>query len=75
MPAPFASTSGTTPRMKAKQVIRIGRSAGLHCGLVPRLAGIPKLLSEFHDQNRVFRRQTNEHNQFDLHNRVETQVL
>src|SRR5438067_1115858 len=33
-PAPCAITNGTTPRMKAKDVIRIGRSRSLHASTV-----------------------------------------
>ena len=33
-PAPVATTSGTTPRMKAKEVIKIGRSRSREASLV-----------------------------------------
>ena len=73
-PAPVAITSGTTPRMKAKDVIRIGRSrvraawtAASHgaCALLLRLLG------EFDDQDRVLRGQPDQHDEADLRQDVD----
>ena len=44
-PAPLASTSGTTPRMKAKEVIRIGRSRSLDASTVASKAVLPSSCS------------------------------
>ena len=55
-PAPVARTSGTTPRMNANEVIRIGRNRGPR-GLDRRFeAALPcvfALLGELDDQDRV----------------------
>ena len=40
-PAPAAKTSGTTPRMNAKDVIRIGRSRSRHASRVATNRGCP----------------------------------
>jgi hypothetical protein len=40
-PAPSAMTSGTTPRMKANDVIRIGRSRSRHASVVASRSGLP----------------------------------
>src|SRR5262245_19238778 len=38
-PAPVASTSGTTPRMKAKDVIRIGRNLARAAAIADSISG------------------------------------
>ena len=68
-PAPVANTSGSTPRMKASEVIRIGRRpdpARLDRRLDDRQAPVPQLLGELDDQDRVLRRQPDQHDQPDL---------
>src|SRR6267154_3473523 len=68
-PAPDAVQSGTHPRMKAKEVIRIGRSRSFAPSNAASANGFPLSYSSFvklHDQNRVFGRQTNQHHQADL---------
>ena len=59
-PAPVAITSGNTPRMKASEVMMIGRSRssrGFDRGLEAILALLLELLGELDDQNRVLGRQ------------------
>jgi hypothetical protein len=68
-PAPLAVASGTQPRMKAKDVIRIGSQTQL--GGFERSLDQPHTLLVFHlreldDENRVLGRETNEHDQADL---------
>ena len=68
-PAPDAVSSGTTPRMNAKAVIRIGRKrslAALQRRFDERLPLVDLHLRELDDQNRVLRGQTDEHDQADL---------
>ena len=68
-PAPVASTNGTTPRMKAKAVMRMGRSRSLGpCqGRVDeRLALLILDLRKLHDKNGVLGGQSDEHHQADL---------
>ena len=43
-PAPVASTSGTTPRMKAKEVIRIGRNRERAASIAASSTGLPSRL-------------------------------
>ena len=69
-PAPLAMASGSTPRMKASEVIRIGRSADAH-GLAasPRSGSCPRfcsVLGELDDQDRVLGRQADGGEQADL---------
>ena len=69
-PAPLAKASGTTPKMKAKEVIRIGRSrvrpaseaASCRSRPVLQLA----LAGELDDQDGVLRRQADQHDEADL---------
>ena len=68
-PAPLAVQSGTQPRMNANDVIRIGRSRSRAPSSAASTSGVPfsnSLLGEFHDQDRVLRRQADEHHQPDL---------
>ena len=68
-PAPWASINGTTPRMNANEVIRIGRNRilrGFDRSLDQRKPAFPQLFGEFHDQNRVLARQSDQHHQTDL---------
>ncbi len=69
-PAPCAIASGNTPRMNAKDVIKIGRrriprgrGGGFRCFLT--LVALP-LLGELHDQDRVLGGQPQEHHKCDL---------
>ena len=58
-PAPVATTSGTTPKMKANEVIRIGLSRSRDASRVasrPRHAGFPLLLGELDDEDGVLTR-------------------
>ena len=73
-PAPCAITSGTTPRMKANEVIRIGRSRSRHAStrrLGLGLALAMQLAGELDDQDRVLARQADQHDQADLHEDVD----
>ena len=68
-PAPVANASGSTPRMNANDVIRIGRSRMRADSMAastidPALAS--QLLGELDDQDRVLRRQADQHDQPDL---------
>ena len=68
-PAPVANASGSTPRMNANDVIRIGRRrmrAGLDRGVDDRSALLAQLLGELDDQDRVLGRQPDQHDQPDL---------
>ena len=59
-PAPLLRASGSTPKMKAREVIRIGRSrsrARFQGGLDQSHAVLHLLLGELHDQDGVFGRQ------------------
>ena len=72
-PAPDAVSSGTTPRMKAKAVIRIGRSrsfAADSAASIEALALLVLHLGELDDENRVLRRQADEHDEPDLREHV-----
>jgi hypothetical protein len=68
-PAPVEVTSGSTPMMKASEVIRIGRrrsrlaSIAACTGVRP---GELQLAREFHDQDRVLGRESHQHHQADL---------
>ena len=68
-PAPLASTSGTTPRMKANDVITIGRKrarAASGRGIEDRLAGGAQFARELHNENRVLCRERHQQNEPDL---------
>ena len=68
-PAPVDSISGSTPSTKASEVMTIGRKrrrAALSAASVGALALEEALLREFHDQDRVLRRQADQHHQADL---------
>ena len=68
-PAPVAIISGSTPRMKAKDVIRIGRkphARGLGRRLEAVLAVLLVLPRELDDQDRVLGRQADQHDEADL---------
>ena len=68
-PAPLANTSGSTPRMKASEVIRIGRSRSLEASIAASTTPQParsQLFRELHDQDRVLGRQADQHQQADL---------
>ena len=60
-PAPVASTSGSTPRMKAKEVIRIGRNRTREASTAASRIGLPSriavLARHLDDQDAVLRRQ------------------
>ena len=76
-PAPAANISGTTPRMKAKAVIRIGRSRKpprLHRRLDDAEPLLAAALGEFDDQNGVLRRQADQHDEADLRIDVDLHV-
>ena len=68
-PAPVANTSGSTPRMNASDVIRIGRSRSRDASIAASMTDIPasaQLLGELDDQDGVLRRKTDQHDQADL---------
>ena len=69
-PAPVAVSSGTTPRMNAKAVIRIGRNRSFAASSADfDRAPLPCVvlhLRELDDQDRVLRGEADEHDQADL---------
>ena len=68
-PAPSAITSGTTPKMNANEVIRIGRSRSRTASTAasaPAIAGLLPLLGELDDQDGVLARQPDQHHEADL---------
>ncbi len=68
-PAPVAKTSGSTPRMNASDVIRIGRSRSREASIAAStIAGppLPQLLRELDDQDGVLGGQADQHQQADL---------
>ena len=68
-PAPVAYASGSTPRMNANDVMRIGRSrmraASTAASTIDRPCAA-KLFGELDDQNRVLRGQPDQHDEADL---------
>ena len=52
-PAPVEMTSGKTPRMKANEVIRIGRSRTFPASMADRFPGGSIIPGEFHDQDSI----------------------
>jgi hypothetical protein len=66
--APVASTSGSTPRMKANDVIRIGRRRMRAASTAASTIGSPRaqLLRELHDQDGVLAGEADQHHQADL---------
>ena len=70
-PAPLATISGTTPRMNANEVIRIGRkrrrAPASAASAIGRFSFSALHAGEFHDENGVLRRQSQQHDQADLH--------
>src|SRR6476646_9035385 len=67
-PAPVVTRSGTTPRMNAKDVIRIGLSLSRHAALLVAKLG------EFDDQDGVLAGQADEHHEADLCENVDVVV-
>ena len=68
-PEPEAIQSGTQPRMNAKAVIRIGRNrilAPVSAASAMLLPFLVFALGEFDDQNGVFGREANQHDEADL---------
>ena len=68
-PAPWAITSGTTPRMKAKEVIKIGRSRKRQASRVAspaRHARFLLLLGELDDEDRILAGQAHQDHEADL---------
>src|SRR5215813_2043459 len=65
-PAPIATTSGNTPSTKASDVMMIGRSRGGEA-VAPLVL---ELLGEFDDQDRVLRRQRDQHDEAHLRENV-----
>ena len=76
-PAPDAITSGTTPRMKANDVIKIGRNRSRDASSVASKHGLAlfvQLLGELDDQDRILARQADQHDQADLHEDVHVAI-
>ena len=71
-PAPVAITIGTTPRMKANEVIRIGRRRSRQASVVAskRFALLAQLPGELDDQDGVLASQPDQHHEPDLHEDV-----
>ena len=68
-PAPVATTRGTTPRMNANQVIRIGRKRSFTASSVAsqrRNARLLLLLGKFDNQDRILAGQADQHHEADL---------
>ncbi len=75
-PEPVAIHSGTQPRMNANDVIRIGRSrsrAPSSAASTDVLPFVEPRLGELDDQDRVLRRQPDQHDDADL--RVDVEVV
>ena len=69
-PGPVAIISGTTPRMKAKAVIRIGRSRSRQASTAASTAdgaALLRLPGELDDQDGVLGGKADQHDQADLH--------
>ena len=78
-PAPLASISGTTPMMKAKEVIRIGRrrrraACNTADDRVMALL-VLQMLGELDDQDRVLAGEADEHDEADLREHVVVAVI
>ena len=74
---PTAMTSGSSPRMKAKDVIITGRKRSLRAfgrSLQQRDALGTALLGELHDQDAVLRRQPDQHHHADLRIEIERET-
>ena len=75
-PAPLAITSGTTPRMKANDVMRIGRKRACAASTAASRMGLPSmrrtLAGDLDDQDGVLGRQRDQQDSADL--RVEIVV-
>ena len=72
-PAPDAVSSGTTPRMNANAVIRIGRKRSFAADSAASTSGLPGVvlhLGELDDQDRVLRGEADQHDQADLREHV-----
>ena len=73
-PAPLASTRGTTPRMKANEVMRIGRNRKREASMVASIAGpaIPlmQVPGKLDHEDRVLAGQADQDHQADLHEDV-----
>ena len=68
-PEPVANHNGKSPKMKAKEVIRIGRKrkrAPSSAASSKRFAFFVFGLGEFDNQNGIFRGEADEHDQTDL---------
>ena len=73
-PAPCEITSGNTPRMKANEVMMIGRNrtrGGFHGGVEQRRPFLLPVAGKFDDQNRVLARQSDQHDEADLHENID----
>ena len=74
-PDPVAIHSGTQPRMKANDVIRIGRSRSARAferGVDQIACPARARLRELDDQDRVLRREADQHDEADLRVHVES---
>src|SRR5262249_41998388 len=72
-PAPFAITSGNTPRMKAKEVIRIGRKpqpGRLGRRLQSPATGLHLLSRKLNNQNRILTGKADQHDESDLRENI-----
>ena len=68
-PAPLAVHSGTQPSTNANEVIKIGPQANpcpAQRGVHQRLPAFVSVFGKLDDQNGVFRRQADQHDQTDL---------
>ena len=75
-PAPDATISGTTPRMKAKAVMRIGtqtQAPRFHRGVDDAEPLLAAALCEFDDQNRILSGKADQHHEADLRIDVDLQ--
>ena len=72
-PAPVATTIGSTPRMNAKEVMRIGRNRSRQASVVAssqRLSLLAQLPGELDDENGILASQSDQHHEPDLHENV-----
>ena len=77
-PAPEATISGITPKMKASEVMRIGRSRKREASWVAAVRALAlavQLLGVFDDEDGILAGQRDEHDQADLHENVDVAAI
>src|ERR1700752_1516008 len=73
-PAPVARASGTTPRMKLSEVMRIGLRRRRLASIAASNGGLPMmqlaLFGKFHDENGILAGQADQHDKTNLREQV-----